>query len=118
VELYPKHEKAPYGLFRAGESYFMDIPSTIARDLRSADSSINTFTNYLKRYPSGEFVEKAKDMKTKAYNKLGRKGTRHRQVLHEPPRNKTLPAPDFKKSLDRYSESSIAAEAKELLKSL
>ncbi|MBS1959358.1 MAG: outer membrane protein assembly factor BamD [Bdellovibrionales bacterium] len=117
VELYPKHEKAGYGIFRAGESYFMDIPSTIARDLRSAESAINSFTSYLKKYPTGEYAKKAKDFKAKAYNKLAEKEFDIAQFYIR--RKKADAARTrLQKILDLYGESEVAVKAKELLKSL
>jgi outer membrane protein assembly factor BamD len=117
VELYPKHEKAPYALFRAGESYFKDIPSTIARDLRSAQNAITTFDQYLRKYPSGEFVQRASEMKVLAYNKLAEKELSIAEFYIR--RKKPDSARQrLQKILDDYSSSSVAEKAKELLKSL
>jgi outer membrane protein assembly factor BamD len=117
VELYPKHEKSGYAIFRAGESYFMDIPSTIARDLRSAEGAIQSFTTYLKRFPTGEFAEKAKDLKVKAYNKLAEKEL---DIAKFYLRRKKQDAARMRlqKLLDQYGDSTFAPEAKELLKGL
>lgn len=117
VELYPKNEKTPYALFRAGESYFKDIPSTIQRDMRSAESAISTFTQYLKRYPTAENVGQAKDMKLQAYNKLAEK---EMEVAQFYIRRKKADAAKIRlqKILDQYGESSVAAKAKELIQHL
>jgi outer membrane protein assembly factor BamD len=117
VELYPKHEKSPYALFRSGESYYDDIPSTIQRDMRSAESAISTFTQYLKKYPGGEYQDKAKDMKTKAYNKLAEKELEVAQFYIR--RKKPDAAKQrLQKILDQYGESTVAAQAKELIQHL
>ena len=117
VELYPKHEKAAYALFRSGEAYFKDIPSTIQRDMRSAESAINSFTQYLKKFPTGEYVEKAKDMKSQAYNKLAEK---EMDVAKFYIHRKKADAAKLRlqKILDQYSESKVAPEAKELIQHL
>jgi outer membrane protein assembly factor BamD len=117
VELYPRHEKTGYAIFRAGESYFKDIPSTIARDLRSAESAINSFNNYLKKFPTGEFAERSKEMRGKAYNKLAEKEL---DIAEFYLRRKKQDAARtrLQKILDLYGESEIAPKAKELLKSL
>ena len=70
VELYPKHEKSAYALFRAGESQFLDIPSNVARDLKSAESAIQTLDLYAKKYPTGESLQKALEMRQLAYDRL------------------------------------------------
>ena len=117
VELYPKHEKAPYALFRAGEAYFKDIPSTIQRDMKSAESAISNFTLYLKKYPTGESVARANEMKTKTYNKLAEKELEvARFYIH---RKKADAAKQrLQKILDRYGEAPVAAEAKVLIQHL
>ena len=117
VELYPKNEKAAYALFRAGESYFNDIPSTVQRDMRSAESAISSFTIYMKKYPNGESVEKARDLKKKAYNKLAAK---EMEVAEFYIRRKKPDAARVRlqKLLDQYGESDIAPKAKELIQHL
>jgi outer membrane protein assembly factor BamD len=117
VELFPKHEQASYSLFRAGESYYRDIPSTIARDLKSAESAVTTFTQYLQRYPGGEFAERAREMKTSAYNKLAQKEFEIAQfyVRRKKPGSAKL---RLEKILSFYAESEIAPKAQELLNEL
>ena len=117
AELYPKHEKSAYALFRAGEAYYDDIPSTIQRDMRSAESAISSFTLYLKKFPGGEFSEKAKDMKSKAYNKLAEKELEVAQFYIR--RKKPDAAKQrLQKILDQYGESPVAPKAKELIQHL
>ena len=117
VELYPKNERAGYALFRAGESYFNDIPSTIARDLRSAESAIQAFSQYLRRFSAGEFAERAKEMKLKAYNKLAEKELEVARfyIKRKKPGSARL---RLEKILNLYGESSIAEESRKLLESL
>ena len=117
IELYPKHPKASYALFKAGESYYLDIPSTIARDLKTAESAINSFTQYLKKYPTGEFVEKAKDMKLKAYNKLGEKELSIAEFYIRKKKDEAAIA-RLQKVINQYCDSESATKAKELLKNL
>ena len=117
VELYPKNEKAAYALFRAGESYFNDIPSTIQRDMRSAESAISSFALYQKKYPNGESVAKAKEMRAKAYNKLADKELEVAKFYLK--RKKTEAAKQrLQKIIDQYGESDVAAQAKELIQHL
>jgi outer membrane protein assembly factor BamD len=117
VELYPKHEKAPYSVFRSGEAYFKDIPSTIARDLKSAESAILAFTQYLKRYPGGEFSVQAREMKSKSYNKLADKEFEIANFYIR--RKKPGPARlRLQKILDLYGDADVASKARELLENL
>jgi outer membrane protein assembly factor BamD len=117
VELYPKHEKAAYALYKAGESQFLDIPSNIARDLKSADSAIHTLDNYTTKYPSGEYVQKALQMRQLAYDRLAEKELSIAQfyIKRKKPDSARL---RLNRILDDYSHSSSADKAKELLKTL
>lgn len=117
VELYPKHEKAAYALFKAGEAYFKDIPTTIARDLRAAESSINVFNQYLRKYPSGEYAQRAAEMKALAFNKLAEKELSIAEfyIRRKKPDSARV---RLQKILDDYSGSTVTEKAKELLRSL
>ena len=117
IELYPKHEKASYALFREGESYFRDIPGKIDRDLKSAESAVSAFTQYLKKYPSGASVVQAQDMKKQAYDKLAEKELKIAQFYI---RREKKDAARFRlqKLLYQYGESSSAPQAMDLLRGL
>lgn len=117
VELYPKHEKSGYAQFKAGESYYMDIPSNIARDMKSAESAIQEFTTYLKRYPTGEFTAQATEHKKDAYNRLAEKELDTakfylRRKKFDSARGR------LEKILSQFSESTSVPKAMELLKDL
>lgn len=60
-DLHPKHEKAPYAMFRIGKSYFKDSPSNVARDLTPAQKSVDAYQEYLHRFPSAENAQEARD---------------------------------------------------------
>jgi outer membrane protein assembly factor BamD len=117
VELYPKHDRAPYALFRAGEAFYNDIPTTIARDLRSAESAISTFSLYLRRHPDGEFRTAASEMKKKAYNKLAEKELEIAQfyIKRKKPDSARM---RLEKILTLYGESDPAPRAKALMEKL
>ncbi len=117
VELYPKHEKSAYALFRAGESQFLDIPSNIARDLKSAESAIRTLDLYSKKYPNDEHFQKALEMRQLAYERLAEKELSIAQfyIKRKKPEAARL---RLNKILDNFSHSSSAEKAKELLKTL
>jgi outer membrane protein assembly factor BamD len=117
VELYPKHERAPYALFRAGEAFYNDIPSTIARDLKSAENAISAFSQYLRRHPGGEFAAAASDLKKRAYNKLAEKEMEIAEFYLR--RKKPFSAKlRLEKILNLYGESDLAKKARNLIQNL
>lgn len=116
-ELHPKHEKTAYANFREGESYYMDIPSNIARDLKSADNAIQAFDLYSKKYPNGEYIQRAAEMRLMAYNKLAEKELSIAEFYIKRKKNDSARM-RLNKILDQFSNSTSAEKAKELLKSL
>lgn len=117
IELFPKHEKASYALYKAGESQFLDIPSNIARDLKSAESAIQTLDLYAKKYPTGEYLQKSLEMRQLAYDRLAEKELNIAEfyIRRKKPDAARL---RINKILDNFSRSSSAEKAKELLKKL
>lgn len=59
-ELHPKHEKAAYAMFRIGKSYLNDAPTTLARDLSSAQRAVDAYTDFLRRFPKDPHSTEAK----------------------------------------------------------
>lgn len=72
-DLYPKHEKADFVIFRIGESYFNQLPSTIDRDLAPAWKAIEAFRELQQIYPKSEYVQRSKDLEKQALDKLSDK---------------------------------------------
>ena len=60
-ELHPKHEQVAYAMFRAGESFYNDVPGNIARDLVSATHALDAFQTYLKQFPNDTKSSLARD---------------------------------------------------------
>lgn len=113
-DLHPKHEKVAYATYRIAESYFMDIPGTIARDLSSADSALTAYENYLTKFPTDDRVADAKKRigeirKTLAQKELyiGNFYLNEDQYLSAKGR--------FKKTIEYFPETEEATEAKERL---
>lgn len=69
-ELHPTHPKIDYVQYRIGLSNFNQIPDNTARDLSAAQKSIGAFEVLLERFPSSQFVEKAKSHITDAKKAL------------------------------------------------
>lgn len=62
-DLHPKHDRTAYAMFRVGLSYYNDIPSNIARDLGPAKKALDSFGDFLRRFPSdGQADEARKDI--------------------------------------------------------
>lgn len=58
-DLHPKHEKNAYVLFRIAESYYMQKPSSIDRDLDACYNAIKYYAELLQLYPKSEYTRDA-----------------------------------------------------------
>jgi outer membrane protein assembly factor BamD len=72
-DLYPKHEKSSYALFRAAKSYYKDTPEQVARDLGSANRAAETYREFLKRYPVDPLRGEAEQDLLSTEDRLARK---------------------------------------------
>lgn len=72
-ELHPKHERIDYVTFQIGESIFMQLPSTIDRDLSLAPSAVKEFDVLIRDYPESKYVKKAQERRSETLGKLGDK---------------------------------------------
>lgn len=61
ADLHPKHEKAPYVLYKIAESYFNQLPETFDRDLEMAHEAIKYYRDLLLKYPSSGYSKEAKE---------------------------------------------------------
>ena len=69
-ELHPTHPRSDYVQYRIGMSYYSEIPGNTARDLSAAYKAIEAFTVLFEKYPSSEYVAKAKENILEARKKL------------------------------------------------
>ncbi len=69
-ELHPTHPKAGYVQYRIGLSYYNQIPSNSSRDLTAAYKAIEAFNLLFEKYPSSEFIGKAKEYVIECRKKL------------------------------------------------
>lgn len=60
-ELHPKYEKMDYVLWRIGESYYQQLPSTHDRDLSASKEAILYLTELITRFPQSEHSTLAKE---------------------------------------------------------
>lgn len=72
-ELHPSHERSDYVTYRLALSIFNQIPSTIDRDLADAKRSLIYFDELISSYPKSEYVEPAKQFRSKAQKMLAEK---------------------------------------------
>lgn len=59
-KLHPKHEKAPYALFRQGMCNFLQITG-IDRDQTPVTNSVTLFKSFLEIYPASDLVKEVKE---------------------------------------------------------
>jgi len=72
-DLYPKHEKSSYALFRAAKSYYKDTPEQIARDLGPANRAVEAYREFLRRYPADPLKDEAQAELLSAEDRLAKK---------------------------------------------
>ncbi len=72
-DFHPKHEKAAYVIFKIAESYYMQIPDTVDRDLEPAVESIKYYEEIVQKYSESSFVKDAAEKILKAKKMLREK---------------------------------------------
>lgn len=70
-ELHPTNPKSDYVQYRIGLSYFMQIPENPARDLSAAHRAIAEFNSLIRKFPSSDYVSKAKEHIEASKKRLG-----------------------------------------------
>ena len=73
VDLHPKHEKVPYALFRVAKSYLSDVPDPIARDMTPAQRALDSYNEFLRRFPQATESEEARKDLAKVRTQLADK---------------------------------------------
>ncbi len=59
-DFHPKHDKIAYVVFMIGESYYLQLPDTIDRDLESGLEALKFYEELMAKYPQAPEVKKAK----------------------------------------------------------
>lgn len=72
-DLHPSHEKAAYAGYRTAKSYYLDIPSNIARDLTAAHRALDAYQDFLNKYPTSEFAEESRKDLVEVKSQLSQK---------------------------------------------
>jgi outer membrane protein assembly factor BamD len=113
-DLHPKNEKIPYALFRIGESYYNDMPSTAARDMGSGNKALEAFQVYVEKCPTDLNIETGKKRILETKAKLAEKelyiaNFYYHQDFYESAKARYL------KMIGLYPDSEQAKEAREKL---
>jgi outer membrane protein assembly factor BamD len=72
-DLHPKHPTIDYVTFQLAMSYYMQLPSTIDRDLTLSQKAITYFDEVITSYPNSKHFKEAKDKKQDVRTKLASK---------------------------------------------
>lgn len=115
TELYPKHANTPYALFRTGEAYSQATPTTVERDLTHGQKSVDSFENFLKKYPKNENAEKAQKLLDEMKDRLAEKEFNIANFYY---RKDVLGAAErrYKKIISTFPHSQYAKKSEEKLK--
>ena len=116
-DLHPKHEKVAYAMFRAGKSYFNDIPSTIARDQSPTQKAVDSLNEFIRRFPKAPEIEEARKLVTVSRHTLAEKelyigNFYYKRSEYDAAKGRYL------KIIELYPETGAAKEAKEKLNKL
>lgn len=60
-DFHPKHDKIPYVLTQIAKSFFLQVPSTVDRDLTPAFQAIKYYEEVVNRYADSEYAKEAAD---------------------------------------------------------
>ena len=58
-DFYPKYKRAPYVLYRIGESFYRQLPSTHDRDLEPGFEAIKYYRELTRLYPTSKYAREA-----------------------------------------------------------
>lgn len=73
IDLYPKHEKAEYALYRKVLSWDEQIPKVADRDLSISKDVFLTIKEFINKFPKSSYKEEIIEIKDSIYNRLAEK---------------------------------------------
>lgn len=62
AKLHPRHPKVDFAMFRVGESYWADAPTSVDREQEMTGKAIEAWEDLITRDPSGSYSKKARKM--------------------------------------------------------
>lgn len=113
-DLHPRHEKVAYAMFRAGKSYFMDIPDPISRDLTPAYKAQDAYNEFLRRFPKDERADEARADVATARRILAEKELYIGNFYYKRDFLESA-KPRFEKVVSLYPDTPVVKEAQEKL---
>lgn len=72
-ELHPTHPMIPYVTLRVGLSFYNQLPETVDRDLTLAKDAIAAFDEVIKKFPTSEYFNEAREKKEDCLKRLAGK---------------------------------------------
>jgi outer membrane assembly lipoprotein YfiO len=104
-------------MFRIGKSYFKDSPTNVARDLTPAQKSVDSYQEYLHRFPNAENAKEAQEDLAAARRLLADKelyigNFYFKRDFYDSAK------PRFERVVALYPETPAAAEAKQKLEKI
>lgn len=109
-ELHPENKNLAFVTYKIGESYFVDAPTSIDRDLTSIKKGIEVYEGLISQYPGSQYVKEAKEQIKAGKGKLAEKEIYIAEFYIRKGDYKAA-ALRFQKVLDIYQDSGRASEA-------
>ena len=116
-DLHPKHERVGYAMFRLAKAHEGDMPGNVARDLTPGQRALDSYNDYLRRFPNAPETQEAREAVARIRGTLSEKelyigNFYYRQSAYDSARSR------YRKLLELYPESPHAKEAQEKLASI
>lgn len=117
VRFHPRHEQAGFATFRVAKAYYEAMsddvflfPPTREMDQTATRDAISAFDEYLARFPKGENVDEAKELRTNARTRLAEHDLYAAEFYEQ--RNKWQGAAwRYVRVADEYKETELAPDA-------
>ena len=69
-DFYPKYKRAPYVLYRIGDSFYHQLPSTYDRDLSPGFEAIKYYRELMRLYPSSRYAAESRKKVERCLNMI------------------------------------------------
>ena len=72
LKLHPKNEQIPYAMYRVGESYWSDSPTSIDRDQEYTQKAIDEWQKLIEKFPQDSYSDKARKQVQEGKEKIAK----------------------------------------------